>query len=130
MGTVMDLDVIRANVWRVIQLRTFLQCTSHARMHAHKLLESIFFNSCIYITLKTLLGIFQRGFCRIFFLRQTLNKFSTCVTSIVHSPLWNTTPETTLYHSHHSITMNYFFSWSGYLYRKDLLISIKKSYPM
>ncbi len=35
MGAVMDLDVIRANVWRVIQLRTFLRCTIHTHTHTY-----------------------------------------------------------------------------------------------
>lgn len=33
MGALMDLDVIRANVWRVIQLRTFLHCTAQTDTH-------------------------------------------------------------------------------------------------
>lgn len=35
MGAVMDLNVIRANVWRVIQLRTFLHCTTLCHTHTH-----------------------------------------------------------------------------------------------
>lgn len=35
MGTAIDLDVIRANVWRVMQLRTFLHSTSDTRAHTH-----------------------------------------------------------------------------------------------
>lgn len=37
MGALMDLDMISANVRRVIRLRTFLHCTHLTRMHAHML---------------------------------------------------------------------------------------------
>lgn len=35
MGAVMDLNVIRANVWLVIQLSTFLHCTTLCHTHTH-----------------------------------------------------------------------------------------------
>lgn len=35
MGAMMDLDVIRANVWRVIQLSTFLHCTTLCHTHTY-----------------------------------------------------------------------------------------------
>lgn len=39
MGALMNLDVIRANVWRVIQLRTFLHCTTYPHIQTHMLMH-------------------------------------------------------------------------------------------
>lgn len=41
MGALMDLDVIRANVWRVIQLRTFLCLAAHTHKKRNMLMQCV-----------------------------------------------------------------------------------------